>query len=123
MAERWRRPMRFEVIGPSDSVSTLGDDRVFHDPEILISDESWERIKTGYLCLCGEPHERPWPATCPVCGVSRHTVQGEIRMKFTGYIAAGETISDELARLAEENERRKHRPQSRIIVPRGITLD
>lgn len=120
--ERWRKPMPFVVIGPTADTETIGDRR-YSGIEIGISEESWARIRAGYLCTCGEPHERPWPKACPVCKLSRYSLKARLGELFTGVIGEGESYEDEEARLAELNDRRMYRPGSSILLPPGVTLD
>lgn len=123
MPERWRKPVRFLVVGPAEGTMTVGD-RKYHETELAVGEEDWERIRTGYVCpQCMEPHERPFPKQCGVCGLARNAQQQQIAHMFQGVIPEGESLSDELARLDIENERKKHRPGSSVVLPRGVNLD
>jgi len=56
-------------IEPNDELVQIGD-RLMRDVEVLISDEEFERIRTGYMCLkCFQRFETAWPKVCtmPVC--------------------------------------------------------
>lgn len=123
MSDRWRRPVRFEYVGPTEEIELVGGRKVA-GAEIAVEDETWRRITAGYVCPeCFEPHEHPFPTACPVCGLARPLAQEKVTRMFAGYIADGETYEDEEARLAEENARRMHRPGSSIVLPRGVNIN
>lgn len=125
MAERWRKPIRIEAFESSVDTMRIGD-REYRDYEVILSNhEDWERIRTGYVCIqCYEPHETPFPAACPVCGLTAQDQHDRIPVEHAGetWIGSHQSLADELEELAEKNDRRKFNRQSSIILPRNVRL-
>lgn len=123
MTDRWRQPVRLVGIESSTDTMKIGD-RVYRDYEYLITRDDWERIRTGYVCIqCFEPHEQAFPKQCSVCGLARSEHQARIGHEYAGTIVLPDDLDDEIENIAEQNERRMYRPQSSIVLPRGVTLD
>lgn len=127
MTERWRKPVKIlELIpNPGETVHIAG--RTYAGTEFLLEDEEdFERIKQGYVCMqCMEPHEQPFPERCIVCGFAMRAEQADRLVdSYQGEkrVGARMSLEDELARMAEDNERRKHNPQSSILLPPGVSL-
>lgn len=124
MSERWRKPVKFLAAGQTNEITQEADGRRFHEPELSVDAETWERIRVGYVCpKCLEPHETPFPKACGVCGLARNEQQTRVNVMFAGFIPDGESYADEEAALQLENEQRMYVPGSSIILPRGVNLD
>jgi hypothetical protein len=78
-SERWRQPV--EVLAIDNTVDQgvwLPDGRVQRAAQLTISDDSFQRIRTGHMCAkCFEPFEAAWPERCPVCGAPIRSDQAE----------------------------------------------
>lgn len=122
MSERWRKPAGIVAIeSHTDTVRFGQDTRLMRDYDVTVTPETYERMRQGRMCgQCYEPFEEAWPVTCGVCGFKVRASQGDwLEAQFLGeqWIGPRETISDELERLAEDNERAMHKAGSSIVVP------
>jgi hypothetical protein len=125
--ERWRQPVKIEAIEPDlENVMTIAGRRYGNENVILSSREDFDRIREGYVCVqCFEPHETPFPEECSLCGFPmRQRQAGRIEHTFKGeeWVGPRESLEDELERLAETDDRRKHEPGSTILLPPGVNL-
>lgn len=128
MIERWRRPVKIEAIEPDpDNVMTIGDRQYRNYDVTLATHADFDRIRLGYVCVqCFEAHEHPFPVRCSVCGFEMARLQnGRVQQAYKGekWLGPRESLLDELERMDEDDDRKKHRPGSRILLPRGVTLD
>lgn len=127
MTEHWRKPVRILGIEPSEDVVAIGD-QLYQEEEVILQDSAdYERMRQGYVCAqCFEPFETPFPPVCGVCGFLVHAEQAQyLGRQFKGktWVGSRESIDDELSALAEKNDRKAFRPQSSILLPRGVHLD
>lgn len=120
MSERWRKAADIGAVEHDPTNVLIIGGRPLLDADVTVSTETLERMKSGYMCAqCFEPHEKPFPETCIVCGFPMRNMQAErIASEYGGEKWLGPSMSnaDEFERMAEENERRKH---SRIVLPPG----
>lgn len=61
--------MRDVITEPNDFVVQIGD-REVRDEDVIISEEMFEQIRQGYMCIkCFQPFESAFPEECtmPVC--------------------------------------------------------
>lgn len=125
MSDRWRRPVRIKAVeATAKSVVRIGD-RNYRDYDATMPGEDIARIRHGYVCVhCFEPHDVPFPAVCSLCGFRMRDDQMTVFAQTYGgekWIGPRETLSDELERLREEDERKRHNPDSHIWLPRGVS--
>jgi predicted RNA-binding Zn-ribbon protein involved in translation (DUF1610 family) len=103
MHERWRKPLKVLSHEPSGEAFIDGNGRIQRGVNLVLDDESVQRLREGYACLkCLAVFERAWPLKCPDCGAPIATEQS----KFFAEMYAGEeqlgsrlSINDELERL------------------------
>ena len=111
MPERWRRPAEVLDVREVHQGILLPDGRVQGAVELVMSEDTIERMRLGYMCAkCLEPFEQAWPERCPVCGAPIRDKQSEyFENEF-----AGEAELGSKARLVDEDiwdeiERRRTR--------------
>jgi hypothetical protein len=76
--ERWRKPAEVLAVEETHQGIWLPDGRVQGVPKFVFSDETADRMRSGYMCAnCQEPFEQPWPERCHVCHVSVRKGQAE----------------------------------------------
>lgn len=129
--ERWRKPVEIVSIESDTGAVRFGqDERLQRDYEVIVTEESYERMRTGYMCCqCYEPFERPFPAKCNVCNFQVASLQSKtLADAYLGetFLGSTETINDELERLAEDNERAMRAKQvgsSQIVLPHNVNLN
>lgn len=87
-----------------------------------------EKIAHGYQCLrCMEPQPSPFPVKCgnPFCEYPMRAHQArDFELEFNGseqFVGDAQRDWEELERLAEASERKRHKPGSSISVPSGRT--
>jgi len=118
--ERWRKPVAPVAI-QQDTRRDFHDGNVWRQHiDVTISPDDLARMKLGYVCLrCWEPHERPFPENCTLCGYSMAAYQArDIEHEFEGEVHVGPSTSygEEIERLREERERRIWTPGSSIYL-------
>lgn len=123
--ERWRIPLRISAVEPDLlGVMTIAGRRYSNVDVTLEDDDDFDRLCEGYVCAqCFEPQEQAFPKACGVCGFKMRDEQTErLGLAFKGekWIGPRESNDDELLRMMEENERRKHNKDSSIVLPRGV---
>lgn len=94
--ERWRRPAEVLAIEEEEQGIWLPDGRVQGAVRLIVSEDTLERMRSGYLCLkCLEPFEHAWPERCHVCGAPVRDKQAEYFAKeFGGEEQLGGTAYD-----------------------------
>lgn len=127
MSERWRKPVKILELIPNPGETMRIGSRIYAGTEFLLeSEEDFERVRLGYVCMqCMEPHQEAFPEHCAVCKFPMRAEQSDrLSRAYQGskWVGSRMTLEDELARLAEDNERRKHNPKSRIVLPPGVSL-
>lgn len=90
--------------------------------------ETVDKIRHGYQCLkCMEPQPAPFPAKCgnPFCEYPMRAQQAhDFELEFNGteqFVGDAQRDWEELERLAEQSERKRHQSGSSIAVPSGQT--
>lgn len=130
-ADRWREPVEIVSIESDTGTVRFGnDDRLQRDYEVIVTEESYERVRQGYMCAqCYEPFERPFPDSCGVCGFRVKDQQPkQLADTYLGetWVGSKQTIHDELEELAEKNNRLKREKQagsSQIVLPYNVNLN
>lgn len=131
-ADRWREPVEIVSI-ESDASRTVrfgNDERQQRDYEVIVTEDSFERMRQGYMCAqCYEPFAQPFPEQCNVCRFEVANKQlHQLEETYIGetWVGSKQTIHDELEELAEKNERAKRFKQvgpSQILIPNNINLN
>lgn len=130
-AERWREPVEIVSIESSTGTVRFGNDsRLQRDYEVIVTEGTYDRMKAGYMCAqCYEPFEQPFPEQCGVCNFRVRDLQPkQLNDTYLGetWVGSTQTLDDELAELAEKNERAKRAAQvgsSQIVLPPNVNLN
>lgn len=120
--DRWRKPVRVAAIEPSGNRVRIGD-REYADYDVTAPAEDIARMRHGYVCPhCMEPFETPFPEACCVCGLAGRDMPEWFAATYGGekWIGPRESLSDELERLKEEDDRKSFRKEAHIWLPRGV---
>ena len=124
-AERWRRPV-IPVAVEHDSSSATFDGNAYRAGYNATFDaETVERFRIGRACLkCWEPLEQAYPDACPLCGYAVKKNQGpDFEQEFEGekWMGPSTSLSYEYDRMIDKGQRKRHKPGSQIILPRGVS--
>lgn len=125
-ADRWRKPVRPVVVEPTNEEIRIDGDVVRGGFNATFDDETIERFRTGQACLkCWEPQRSAFPVVCslPGCGYrirERQTIDFQEQYEGKKWVGPSTSLSDEYERMKDDGARRRHKPGSSIIVPRGV---
>lgn len=116
----WRKPsIPIAVEDGQFATSEVGRDTL--DYKARFTEDEIGRRKDGYVCIqCWEPHERPFPDHCSLCGFPMARMQRQVfEAQFQGGERARwvERIEEELEKLEDTHERNFHTTKTGIIVP------
>ena len=120
---------QFHAEDSTDSVWTLGDDRLQRNSVQTFSPETLRAMREGHMCLrCYEPQETAFPVTCDLCGYAMRERQiMDIAMEFEGerHLGPAKPISEymldqELEREKREFEERQQDGGKKIVMPRDL---
>lgn len=118
--ERWRQPVIPKAVEETPSAYSSDGHGWRKHLNWTLSPEDFARVKAGYVCVnCMEPHERPFPEKCIVCGFAMRKEQAAmVDWEYEGekHLGPSTTMRQELDKLAEEKERLKPRKTS-ILLP------
>lgn len=104
-----------------DYITRLNDGRLVRGATMILDPEDIIRIKQGYVCIhCQEPHERPFPEKCLVCGFPMRALQRKhFDMQYAGSDPE-EPLERKLDRLDAEDEEKVFVPKPQILIPKSL---
>lgn len=124
--ERWRRPVIPLAVADDDAAVTNELGRTTTNFTARFKPEDIERFRTGYCCLqCWEPHQRPFPKRCSLCGYPMRSEQAfDFQALFVGVERDPKAVRIEegLDRVDDTHERNFYELKNGIVVPRGVEL-
>ena len=119
-------------IEPAPEVVAIGDE-LYQSEEVILEDKrDYDRMRQRYACLqClvrfdhAKEEGSPCDVGLPDCCFENYRVNEWLAANYRGetWVGPRESYDDELSALAEKNDRKKHRPESSIVLPRGVHLD
>jgi hypothetical protein len=104
------RPVKIVAVELNEhKVIVRSDGRTQQASTVAIEPESFERMRSGYMCpLCYEDQEPPFPDACHFCGFAMRDRQAEaLSEHYIGNIHIGPstTLEDEKLIMQEMRER------------------
>jgi len=121
---RWRKPVKPMAVADEPGWASAETGRATQDYKVRFHPDDVERIRLGYVCIrCWEPHEKPFPDTCGLCGFPMKLDQPkEFENKFKGEERNPRAvlIEKELDALDDKADREFYVVKNGIIVPRTV---
>jgi hypothetical protein len=111
MIERWAVPVIPIGIEESGKVLRIGEIQ-YDFTCFILKEEDVERIRLGYVCLkCLEPHPKPFPERCLLCGFPMQLLQEQVfEHMYGGEVRVGpRTTLEEEMEIAKEMVERDRR--------------
>lgn len=124
MSERWRQPVIPLAVRDDETTVTTETGRPTLDVQMRFRLSDIERMRQGYVCInCLEPHEKPSPVACLLCGYPMRDRQAQdFAAKFKGLERDPKTVAIEqgLERVDDKHERNFYESTHGILIPKGI---
>ncbi len=123
-----RRPITFIAEQDPDHVIINSAGEVRAAPLVIFDedDEVVERMRAGYVCArCFDEQEQAFPKNCSTCRFEMADRQSEyVAANYAGhkYLGQRATLEDEMAIMAEFEERQRHAQRDEILAPSQILL-
>lgn len=129
IVQHWAAPPQWGYVKENPSELFVIDGEARGGIEEGLTEDTVNRIRAGYMCvICKEPHEKPWPKLCSLCGFAMRLNQERVfKTLFRGEARLGHdygptvNIEQEIDRLDDELERDNwaEHPTLGIVVPRS----
>ncbi len=126
-SDRWRKPVRPVVVEDSNEEIRMHNGVPRAGFNATFDQETIERFRIGQACLrCWEPQQSVFPDKCALCKYpmkDRQTIDFQEVYGGKKWVGPSTTIPDEIERMKYEGAKRRHKPGSSIILPRGVSPD